>query len=87
VDRFDALMHAAKAHASATDKCGQPYVLHPIAVAMAVAIIVKLADLWHNLSPARQGCLPAQEARSLEKRYLKTRDWLWEELGAAWWPA
>lgn len=52
----------------------------------SVAIIVKLADLWHNLRPARQGCLPASEARSLEKRYLKSRDWLWEALGQEWWP-
>jgi GTP pyrophosphokinase len=156
VDRFNALMHAAKAHADATDKCGQPYVLHPIAVAQAitdntspasewgedgpvvglihdiwedtdydlptnqlrwsqrvafqavtrlpdetyrqyiegicnceysVAIIVKLADLWHNLQPERQGGLPEQEARSLEKRYLKARAWLWEALGQEWWPA
>lgn len=53
----------------------------------AVAIIVKLADLWHNLRPTRQGCLPESEARSLEQRYLKSRDILWEALGDCWWPA
>lgn len=51
-----------------------------------VAIIVKLADLWHNLSEARQRCLPEGEAHGLEKRYLKARDRLWEALGQEWWP-
>jgi len=48
---------------------------------------VKLADLWHNLSPERQSCLPSKEAASLEKRYLKARDRIWEALGYEWWPA
>ncbi len=52
----------------------------------SVAIIVKLADLWHNLSPPRQYCLPAPEASSLRDRYLRSRDQLWEALGQEWWP-
>ena len=52
-----------------------------------VAIIVKLADLWHNLSDTRQRCLPEGEAHGLEKRYLKARARLWEALGQEWWPA
>lgn len=47
---------------------------------------VKLADLWHNLSPERQGCLPEREARGLGKRYLKARRMVWDELGFEWWP-
>jgi (p)ppGpp synthase/HD superfamily hydrolase len=47
---------------------------------------VKLADLWHNLQPERQACLPAKEQASLEKRYLKARDRIWEALGYEWWP-
>ncbi len=48
--------------------------------------IVKLADLWHNLSPQRQDCLPAEEAKSLQARYLKARDRIWGALGYEWWP-
>lgn len=167
MDRYEALKHAIKAHGNALDKCGQLYVLHPIAVAEAVernwhlvagadlygalpdrtsietaiiiallhdvwedtdydiptgtltnaqytifqavtrlpdesyrqyiegicncehsiAIIVKLADLWHNLQPERQDCLPIFEAISLRDRYLTSRDMLWEALGQKWWPA
>ena len=47
---------------------------------------VKLADLWHNLQPERQACLPAKERQSLEARYLKARDRIWEALGYRWWP-
>jgi (p)ppGpp synthase/HD superfamily hydrolase len=36
LNRYEALKHAVKAHAGQVDKCGQPYVLHPIAVAEAV---------------------------------------------------
>lgn len=46
---------------------------------------VKLADLWHNLQPERQTCLPDKEQASLEKRYLRARDRLWEA-GYEWWP-
>ena len=48
---------------------------------------VKLADLWHNLQPERQACLPEKERKSLEARYLKARDRIWEALGHSWWPA
>lgn len=48
---------------------------------------VKLADLWHNLQPERQNCLPKREARGLEKRYLKARQIVWDALGSEWWPA
>lgn len=44
------------------------------------------ADLWHNLSPARQDCLPKAEALGLHMRYMKARDRLWEALGHEWWP-
>ena len=156
MDRYEALQHAVRAHGKDIDKCGQLYVLHPLAVARAiesrtnpgsewrlygpvvallhdvwedtdydlptrelnvpqysalqavtqlpdettyreyiegicncdypVAIIVKLADLWHNLSPARQDCLPVFEAISLRDRYLTARGMLWKALGQEWWP-
>lgn len=167
MNRYQALQHAVRAHAGQLDKCGQPYVLHPMAVAEAIpsshplpdeeqsyiwalgngqedceviallhdvwedtdyrehldglshtqmratqaitrgrpdetyakyiervcdgyggslAMVVKLADLWHNLQPERQACLPAKERASLEKRYLKARDRIWEALGVEWWP-
>lgn len=146
MNRYEALKHAVKAHAGQLDKCGQPYILHPIAVAEVLeeahhgeyAIVaallhdvredttyriagldsmqaehldiltrrltetyteyidrccgdfttlhVKLADLWHNLQPVRQDCLPAEEAKSLQARYLKARDRIWESLGYEWWP-
>jgi (p)ppGpp synthase/HD superfamily hydrolase len=172
VNRYKALKHAVKAHAGQVDKCGQPYILHPIAVAEAVdrgptpgkegrgefamhwvygdgqtdavvvallhdvledtdyeipatyltgtqaqalrgitrrtdrepfpetyaeyiervcadpvTSLVKLADLWHNLQPERQDCLPVKERAGLEKRYLKARDRIWEALGYEWWPS
>lgn len=151
---YEALKHAVRAHGATLDKCDQPYILHPIAVAEAVergavsgpvtlgehevvvallhdvwedtdypwlylelepgqraalsaitraknepyavyldrvcaapiAAYVKLADLWHNLSPERQICLPPKERESLEKRYLQAREWIWEALDDRWWP-
>lgn len=47
MNRFEALKHAVVAHAGAVDKCGQPYILHPIAVASALeplAAVQALAD-------------------------------------------
>lgn len=166
MDRYEALKHAVKAHGVTLDKCGQLYVLHPMAVADAIdrgpdfpnwtaraarysaiertvaresaaivallhdvredtsyrlpalpraqelalcaitrpndesyadyisrvgsnalATIVKLADLWHNLQPERQDCLPEKEQFGLEKRYLEAREYLWLALGSEWWPA
>lgn len=52
----------------------------------ATATVVKLADLWHNLQPERMDCLPESERRSLERRYLKARQMLWDALGFEWWP-
>lgn len=155
MDCYEALRHAIKAHGGTPDKCGVPYIYHPIAVAEAIertiwpgkglvhingavvalvhdvwedtsylippedltpeqytaldaltqrpgeeyfayiqriiaagtlAIVVKLADLWHNLQPERQDCLPEREHIGLEKRYLKTRQMLWDALGYEWWP-
>jgi hypothetical protein len=40
----------------------------------------------HNLQPERQTCLPAKERKSLEARYPKARDRIWEALGHEWWP-
>ena len=51
-----------------------------------VACYVKLADLWHNLSPERQDGLDPKEAASLEKRYLKARERIWKTIGEQWWP-
>lgn len=53
----------------------------------SVAIIVKLADLWHNLQSARMRCLSEREQKSLENRYLTARSVLWAALGQEWWPA
>ena len=139
----EALCHAVEAHAGQTDKCGNDYILHPLAVAKTIgepyeviavlhdvledtshelrasdfedwqwsallaitqregetyfdyiarvclnpiACYVKLADLWHNLSPARQACLPPGERKGLEKRYLKARGMIWAALEDEWWP-
>lgn len=166
MNRYEALKHAVQAHAGQVDKCGEPYILHPMAVAevferahqtylfptgpetnedavvvallhdvwedtdyndhkdtdyndhngwltrsqraalealargraeryydyidrcaqVPLAAIVKLADLWHNLQPERQDCLPEKERKGLEKRYLKARDRTWEALAHEWWP-
>lgn len=51
-----------------------------------LATLVKLADLSHNLSPARQEALPEDQQRGLGKRYLKSRRILWDALGQDWWP-
>lgn len=51
-----------------------------------VASVVKLADLWHNLQPERQACLPDKERASLEARYLDARQRIWDALGYEWWP-
>lgn len=69
------------------DETYAEYIEKIAACEFSTAIIVKLADLWHNLRPTRQGCLPENEQNSLEQRYLKARDRLWEALGQEWWPA
>ena len=61
--RYEALKHAVKAHAGQVDKCGQPYILHPIAVAEALevsaewiispdrdnaAVVALLHDVWED---------------------------------------
>lgn len=51
-----------------------------------IACYVKLADLWHNLRPERQDCLPLMEQASLEERYLKARGRIWRALDDTWWP-
>jgi (p)ppGpp synthase/HD superfamily hydrolase len=38
VNRYEALRHATIAHAPQLDKCGRPYILHPIAVANALEL-------------------------------------------------
>lgn len=148
MNRYEALKQAVIAHSGQVDKCGKPYILHPLAVAEClersgmvdqedavvvallhdvledtafepvglssvqsdslfaitrqpsesyadyierlveneIACFVELADLWHNLSPKRQNCLPAKERKSLEKRYVKARARVWAELGHEWWP-
>jgi hypothetical protein len=62
LNRYEALKHAIRAHAGAVDKCGQPYILHPIAVAEAVedapqlcefdletaAVAALLHDVWEE---------------------------------------
>jgi hypothetical protein len=57
----------------------------------AVAAVVKLADLSHNMSDERKvGLTEAQleQAAGLEKdRYIPSRDMLWEALDCEWWPA
>lgn len=56
-----------------------------------LAAVVKLADLSHNMSDERKvGLTDAQleQAAGLtEKRYIPSRDLLWEALGFEWWPA
>lgn len=55
------------------------------------AAIVKLADLSHNMSDERKVGLTdeqLEQARGLtEKRYLPSRDIIWDSLGGyKWWP-
>lgn len=55
-----------------------------------LSTVVKLADLSHNMSDERKvGLTEAQleQAAGLqEKRYIPSRDRLWEALGSEWWP-
>lgn len=50
------------------------------------ASYVKLADLWHNLSPERQNCLPDEERASLTARYTTARQRIWTAQDFSWWP-
>lgn len=165
MNRYEALQHAVRAHRDQVDWGGQPYILHPMAVADRIdahpsgligqcahepaivvallhdvledtkymlpqddlacvewyalqlvtrrdsetyfdyvraiaaaaqegaplAAIVKLADLSHNMSDERKvGLIDEQleQAAGLtERRYIPSRDMLWEALGTEWWPA
>lgn len=70
-----------------TRKDGEPYFDYiDRCTRVPYSAIVKLADLWHNLQPERQACLPEKEQRSLEKRYLKAVGRIWCASGHAWWP-
>lgn len=69
------------------------YVRHIVTAAKegdTVAAIVKLADLSHNMSDERKVGLTDEQlvrAAGLEKkRYLPSRDMIWEALGCEWWP-
>lgn len=168
MNRYQALQHAVRAHRDQTDWGGQPYILHPMAVADRVeqhwindefllrggvsvesgvivallhdvwedteymlpvddltyqqhaalveitrypdetyfdyinliaecaeegkplAAIVKLADLFHNMSDERKVGLTDEQleraAGLTEKRYIPSRDMLWEAIGSEWWP-
>ncbi len=62
MNRYEALKHAVKAHAGAVDKCGKPYILHPIAVAEALesvewvfslgleeaVVVAHVHDVWED---------------------------------------
>ena len=66
-----AIAIAAAAHEGATDKGGQPYILHALRVMLAadaVARRVKLADLADNLDRSRIP-LPTARDRSRLKKY------------------
>lgn len=56
-----------------------------------LATIVKLADLSHNMSDERKANLSEEQLKKAaglqEKRYIPSRDRLWEALGTEWWPA
>lgn len=52
---LDALEHAVRAHHGQTDKSGNPYILHPLAVARLVAdegedviVVAYLHDVWED---------------------------------------
>lgn len=70
----------------------EPYreYIEKVAAGGPLPIIVKLADLYHNMSDERKvGLTEAQLAMAAilqEKRYEPSRDRLWEALGAEWWP-
>lgn len=55
-----------------------------------LSIIVKLADLSHNMSDERKENLSESQLKrvaSIENsRYIPSRDRLWEALGSEWWP-
>lgn len=56
-----------------------------------VAIMVKLADLSHNMSDERKENLTPEKLKQAEgltkQRYEPARDRLWKALGGEWWPA
>src|SRR4051794_9681871 len=67
LNRHEALKHAVKAHAGQIDKCGQPYILHPIAVAEVLEVAHHLAfgvsgALLHDVREDTSYSLPGLSA-------------------------
>lgn len=68
-----------------TRRPGEPYLNYIARCGDDVlASFVKLADLWHNLSPSRTECLSEKERTSLRKRHLRAKELLFAQ--TPWWP-